>query len=118
MANIIKLQPPYHGFTSLRFQLNQYILSGGRPAIPPEDNPTLELRAVLCGCDLRWNSPLSPSVSSKWSMKPLCYPNHAEKLLLRISENSPNESKRIHANQSGVLTSTCCARWTSHSQST
>ncbi|KAM7533897.1 hypothetical protein Aperf_G00000117352 [Anoplocephala perfoliata] len=34
MASIATFQLPYHGFTNLRFQLNQHILSGGRPDIP------------------------------------------------------------------------------------
>nr|CDS21207.1 leucine rich repeat serine:threonine protein [Echinococcus granulosus] len=34
MASIAKFQLPYRGFTNLRFQLNQHILSGGRPDIP------------------------------------------------------------------------------------
>uniref|UniRef100_A0A158RE58 non-specific serine/threonine protein kinase n=1 Tax=Hydatigena taeniaeformis TaxID=6205 RepID=A0A158RE58_HYDTA len=34
MASIAKFQLPYRGFTNLRFQLNQHILSGGRPTMP------------------------------------------------------------------------------------
>ncbi|KAL5106948.1 hypothetical protein TcWFU_006710 [Taenia crassiceps] len=36
MASIAKFQLPYHGFTNLRFQLTQHILSGGRPSIPTD----------------------------------------------------------------------------------
>ncbi|KAL5961249.1 Leucine-rich repeat serine/threonine-protein kinase 1, partial [Taenia solium] len=36
MASIAKFQLPYYGFTNLRFQLNQHILSGGRPSIPAD----------------------------------------------------------------------------------
>uniref|UniRef100_A0A0R3T3W3 non-specific serine/threonine protein kinase n=1 Tax=Rodentolepis nana TaxID=102285 RepID=A0A0R3T3W3_RODNA len=34
MSSIATFQLPYHGFTNLRFQLNQHILSRGRPDIP------------------------------------------------------------------------------------
>uniref|UniRef100_A0A183SIM9 Protein kinase domain-containing protein n=1 Tax=Schistocephalus solidus TaxID=70667 RepID=A0A183SIM9_SCHSO len=36
MASIVNMQAPFHGFTNLRFQLTQHILSGGRPVIPIE----------------------------------------------------------------------------------
>uniref|UniRef100_A0A158QE53 Non-specific serine/threonine protein kinase n=1 Tax=Hymenolepis diminuta TaxID=6216 RepID=A0A158QE53_HYMDI len=73
MASIATFQLPYHGFTNLRFQLNQHILSGGRPDIPAK---------IKAHCSL----PYLDLMSLCWSQEPQHRPEASS--IVKVTQNA------------------------------
>nr|CDS25898.1 leucine rich repeat serine:threonine protein [Hymenolepis microstoma] len=73
MSSIATFQLPYHGFTNLRFQLNQHILSRGRPDIPAK---------VKSHCSL----PYLDLMSLCWSHEPQQRPEASS--IVKVTQNA------------------------------
>nr|VZI44507.1 unnamed protein product [Spirometra erinaceieuropaei] len=78
MASIINMQAPFHGFTNLRFQLTQHILSGGRPVIPIEIQRQCPL-AYLDLMTLCWSSAPSQRPSADEIVTLTSLPDHVSR---------------------------------------